>query len=76
MGSASSPPPPQVSVAQAAADLSPVDRCPRCGGRAMPVRRRNNPFLDGLDIAVVCEDCGLSFPAKPPPPPPSGRAPW
>ncbi|MDI1475513.1 hypothetical protein [Polyangium sp. y55x31] len=53
-----------------------MDRCPRCGGRGAPPRRRQNPFLDGLDIAVVCEDCGLSFPAKPPPPPPSGRPPW
>ncbi|MDC3958141.1 hypothetical protein KEG38_30060 [Polyangium jinanense] len=75
MGSASSPPPPQVSVSPTSADPS-SDRCPRCGGRATPLRRRKNPFLDGLDIAVVCEDCGLSFPAKPPPPPPSGRPPW
>ncbi|MDI1443983.1 hypothetical protein [Polyangium sp. 6x1] len=76
MGSASSPPPPQVAVAPASIDPSSVDRCPRCGGRATPPKRRQNPFLDGLDIAVVCEDCGLSFPAKPPPPPPSGRPPW
>ncbi|MDI3291561.1 hypothetical protein [Polyangium sp. 15x6] len=75
MGSASSPPPAQVSVSATSADPS-SDRCPRCGGRGTPPRRRNNPFLDGLDIAIICEDCGLSFPAKPPPPPPSGRPPW
>ncbi|MRG93605.1 hypothetical protein [Polyangium spumosum] len=76
MGSRSSPPPRQAAVIQTSLDPSSLERCPRCGGRGAPPRRRQNPFLDGIDVAIVCEDCGLSFQGKPPPPPPSGRPPW
>jgi hypothetical protein len=73
VASTSTPPPASLN---AVSTPTLHERCPRCGGKGTPPRRRKNPFLVGLDTSIVCEDCGLDFPGILPPPPSSGRPPW
>ncbi|UQA57903.1 hypothetical protein [Polyangium aurulentum] len=75
MARASTPPPAPVSLDRPSEPVL-LERCPRCGGNGAPPRRRQNPFLIGLDTTIVCEDCGMNFPGALPPPPSSGRPPW